>query len=300
MNDISRILRAAHQVPWAMLPAKLAEIRAFLQARANGNEISAAEKEALLKQAEDRQRFTMAGSVAVIPVMGTVSQRLNMLSATSGGTSTELLEKQIRDAVADTSVSAIVLNVDSPGGTVSGLPELHAAILNARDQKPIAASINSMSASAAYWITSAVKDISISPSGEAGSIGVFAMHEDYSAMLAEDGVKVTLISAAKYKTEGNPYEPLTAEARAAIQSDVDAYYAMFVRDVAKGRGVSQSSVKVDFGEGRMLLAADAVKAGMVDRIETLQDTITRLSGSRSTGKRSAALGAVSEMGAKFR
>lgn len=300
-TEISHILRAATETPWAILPQKLVAIRAFFEARINGAEISAMDREAMVKQAEDRQQYKQQGSVAVVPVFGTISQRVNMMSALSGGggTSTELLGKQIRDAVADSSISAIVLNVDSPGGTVSGLPELHSEILSARESKPVVASINSMSASAAYWLTSACNEVCCTISGEAGSIGVFAMHEDLSAAAEMEGVKVTYISAGRFKTEGNPFEPLSDEARAQIQSDVDKFYSMFVRDVAKGRGISVSDVKANFGEGRMLLASDAKAAGMVDRIETLDQTVSRLSrtGKFSNSRKAAAI--QTEMAGKF-
>lgn len=276
-TELSRIWKAAQTTPWAILPEKLAEIRSVLVHRMRGEVIAAEEREAWLKKAEERTRARRAGSVSVLPVFGTIAQRMNVMMAMSGGTSTEILEREIRQAIADPDVSAIVLDVDSPGGTVSGLPEIHSIIMDARNQKPIVASVNSFSASAAYWITSAASEIAVTPSGEVGSIGVFAMHVDESAALEQEGVKVSLISAGKFKTEGNPFEPLTEEARAAIQADVDAYYSMFVRDVARGRGVSVNDVREKFGEGRMVLAKDAKAAGMVDRVETLNETVARLS-----------------------
>jgi ClpP class serine protease len=95
-------------------------------------------------------------------------------------------------------------------------------------------------------------------------------------MLEQDGVKVTLISAGKFKTEGNPFEPLSDEAREAFQADIDAFYAMFTNDVAKGRGASADDVRSGFGEGRMVMARDAVKAGMADRVATFDETVARL------------------------
>jgi signal peptide peptidase SppA len=275
-SDITHILEAAKSIPWAILPEKLAQIRGFLESRVYGVEISAEEKEALLIKAETQQRYQQQGSIAVIPVSGTVSMRMNLMSAISGGTSTELLGKQIQQAIADPSISVIVLNVDSPGGTVEGVPELHSLIMKARETKPVVASVNALSASAAYWISSAATEITMTPSGKVGSIGVFAMHQDLSAAAAAEGVKVNYISAGKYKTEGNPFEPLSDEARAAIQETVDAFYGMFVKDIAKGRGISAKEVQSGFGEGRLVLAPDAKSAGMIDRIETFDATLARL------------------------
>lgn len=275
--EISRILTAAMETPWAILESKLAEIQLVLIGRLQGAELSAEDREAYLLKAEERQRYQQQGSVAVIPVFGVIAQRMNLMSAMSGGTSTEALARQVREAAADPAVSAIVLNFDTPGGTVSGTPEAHAAILEARSVKPIVGFANSMSASAGYWLMSAASEIVSTPSGQVGSIGVIFMHQDVSAAAEAEGVKTTIIKAGKYKADGNRFEPLSDEARSDIQSKVDAAYSMFVKDVAKGRGVPVGDVKSNFGEGRMLLAADAKAAGMIDRIETLDQTISRLS-----------------------
>jgi capsid assembly protease len=111
----------------------------------------------------------------------------------------------------------------------------------------------------------------------------FAAHEDISKALEEEGVKVTLVSAGKYKTEGMPYEPLSAEARALMQQMVDTFGNMFIQAVARNRGIGSYAVKNGFGEGRMVLAQDAVKAGMADGVATLDQTVTRLLG-RGTSK----------------
>ncbi|MCC7371633.1 MAG: S49 family peptidase, partial [Chloroflexi bacterium] len=135
-------------------------------------------------------------------------------------------------------------------------------------------------ASAAYWIASSADEIVVTPSGEVGSIGVFTAHEDISAALEAEGVTVTLISAGKYKTEGNPFEPLSEEARGAIQARVDDYYSMFVRAVARGRGVKPADVRGGFGQGRVVGADEAVRLGMADRVGTMAQTVERLAGRR--------------------
>ena len=103
-------------------------------------------------------------------------------------------------------------------------------------------------------------------------------------MLEREGVKVNFISAGKHKVEGNPYEPLTDEARGAIQARVDEYYSMFVSAVAKGRGVKPADVRGGFGEGRTVGAREAVSLGMADSVATLDETIARMSrGARRRG-----------------
>ena len=127
--------------------------------------------------------------------------------------------------------------LDSPGGSVYGVSELADEIMNARAQKPVIAIANSLAASAAYWIGCSASELYVTPGGEVGSIGVWQAHFDYSQALAAEGVTPTLISAGKYKVEGNPYAPLGEDALGFMQSRVDDYYAVFTKSVARGRGV---------------------------------------------------------------
>jgi signal peptide peptidase SppA len=128
-----------------------------------------------------------------------------------------------RQALADPSIGGIVISVDSPGGSVYGVPELVAEIYRARGQKPVVAVADSMAASAAYWIACQAEQVYVTPGGEVGSIGVLTAHADMSQALANEGVSVSVISAGRYKAEASPYAPLTDEARAAIQARVDEY-----------------------------------------------------------------------------
>jgi signal peptide peptidase SppA len=200
-------------------------------------------------------------------------------SSTGGGTNAEQLGSQFQTMVADPSIKAIVLDVDSPGGSVAGTSELSAMIFNARGRKPIVAQVNANAASAAYWIASAADEIVVTPSGQVGSIGVFGMHDDISKALASEGISRSLISAGKFKVEGNPFEPLGEEARAAMQARVDVAYDTFVRDVARNRGVSLTAVRDGFGQGRMVDAAPAVTEGMADKVGTMQETLSRFGAS---------------------
>ena len=147
---------------------------------------------------------------------------------------------------------------------------------------------NHLAASAAYWIATAADELVVSPSAEVGSIGVFAAHEDMSAALEKEGVKVSLISEGKYKTEANPYEPLSEEARAAVQSRVSEYYDAFVKAVARNRGVKAADVRGGFGEGRTVGARQAVQLGMADRVATLDETIARLQKGAPRGRAASA------------
>jgi hypothetical protein len=136
-------------------------------------------------------------------------------------------------------------------------------------------------ASAAYYLGSQANEVVGTPSGMIGSVGVLMMHVDHSAANEMEGISPTIISAGKYKAEASPDFPLSDEARAYLQSQVDQYYGMFVNAVADGRGVSSDTVRTDYGEGRCLTATDALKVGMIDRVESLDATVQRLLDARS-------------------
>lgn len=234
---------------------------------------------------------TRNGTVAVVPVVGPIVKRDSLFSLLEGGTSTTRLTAQLRALAADESVATILLNVDSPGGTVSGLPELAAEIRRTAQTKRVVAIANDLAASAAYWIAAQADELVATPEALVGSVGVFTQHVDCSALNEQQGVKVTYIHAGRYKVEGNPDEPLTDEARAYIQSIVDDMYGMFVSDVSKGRSaalgtsVTPAMVRAEYGEGRVLTAKDAKAAGMIDRVETYSQAVARLSGVKPAGAR---------------
>lgn len=209
--------------------------------------------------------------IAVIPIYGLIAQHPQSL-----GPSTDLIGAMFDRAMERADVDGVLLSIDSPGGTVPGTPELAAKILDARGTKPILAHANSLMASAAYWIGSMAHELWITPSGEAGSIGVYTVHKDYSKALEEAGVKITPVSAGKYKLEGAPWEPLSEEALAQMQERVSEVYGWFVKAVAEGRGAKASEVKSGYGEGRVLGAKQAVEAKLADKVGTFDDAVAHL------------------------
>jgi signal peptide peptidase SppA len=247
-------VRAVRETPWAILEETYWSIVELVDVRVAGGQFSTEEIQARIGAGPARQDYQTAGTVAIIPVYGVLTPRADLMSEISGGTSVQRLTETFRAAVADDGVSAIVLDIESPGGSSDLIPELATEMRQARGTKPIVAVANTRAASAAYWLGSQADEFVVSPSGDVGSIGVFATHNDISKMQQDLGVKTTLISAGQFKTEGNPFEPLTEEAVQAIQERVDEMYGMFVSDVAKGRNVGVDTVRSDFGQGRMLSA----------------------------------------------
>jgi signal peptide peptidase SppA len=210
--------------------------------------------------------YPYAAGTAFIPVHGILINRFNY--ATPYVTGYNAIRAMLRDALADDDVKAIVLDVNSPGGQAAGCFELADDVRAARETKPVLAYADSMAFSAAYALASAAHEIALPASGEVGSIGVVAMHVDLSKALDETGIKVTFVYAGKHKVDGNPYEPLSDDARADIQAGVDALYAQFVSCVAAGRGERLSVEQARATEARCYLATDAVQAGLADSVTT--------------------------------
>lgn len=271
-----RILKFVAEHPWAILPARLDTILEILELRAAGQMFTDEEIQRRINAGPGRGSAGPVGAVAVLPLHGVMAPRMTLMTDISGGTSAEDFGQLFRAAVADPDIGAIVLDVDSPGGSVFGIEELATVIRGGRGRKPIVAVANTLMASAAYWVASQADEILASPSSQVGSIGVIGVHQDVSQAEAKIGVKTTLVTAGKFKGDGNEHEPLTDTARAAMQQMVDTYYASFVRDVARGRAVPDTQVREGMGEGRILGARDAVKAGLADGIGTLGQVVARL------------------------
>jgi signal peptide peptidase SppA len=207
---------------------------------------------------------------------GVLAPRMNLLSDVSGGATYEEATMQLREATANPAIGAIVLDWDSPGGSVAGATELAREVLRARTIKPVISQANFQMCSAAYWVGACATEIVAAPSAMLGSIGVYSIHEDLSVALQQAGIKLTYISAGKFKVDGNEAEPLSETARTTLQTHVDQAYARFVGDVAKGRGINEAVVRSGYGQGTSVTADEALALGMIDRIATVDDTLGSL------------------------
>lgn len=229
--------------------------------------------------ADDEEDFDprSAAPLVVVPLHGFLMRRATGLAALFGARGLVDFQETLGALAQAPQVKHVVLDVDSGGGSVYGVHETWAAVRALAAIKPVTAVISGVAASGGYWIASAASRVLITPSGEAGSIGVFGVHADCSAFWEEKGVRHTIVSAGKFKTETTDLAPLSKDAQAAMQRRVDAHYAQFVGDVAAARGVSTDAVRQGYGEGRVLTAADAQAAGLVDGIQSLDDTLGSIS-----------------------
>jgi signal peptide peptidase SppA len=208
----------------------------------------------------DRYRaYGMEEGVAIIPVQGILSPG-NFLC----GTSYDFIRTGFDAAMSADDVRAIVLDINSPGGTVEGCFDLADHIYAARGKKPIWTILGESAYSAAYAIASAADHITVPRTGGAGSIGVVSCHVDMSKMLATTGIKVTFIQYGARKTDGAAEKSLSDQAVASFQADVDALGKLFVATVARNRGLKAQAIKDT--EAATYLGSAAVGIGLCDEI----------------------------------
>lgn len=286
--------------PWALRPETMNAYAAVLARRIArkegvlfaGRDGSGPEDEAGhgTSAAAPRGGIGRAGSIAVLPIRGTIVQYAEQLDMCEGGTTTREISQALASALADDTVGSILLHIHSPGGSVYGVQELGDEIRAANKQKPVVAMADSLAASAAYWLGSQAGEFYMTPGGEVGSIGVWQAHQDLSKHLEMLGVNVTLISAGKFKTEGHPYAPLDEEAARFLQLRTDDYYAAFTNAVSKGRNVPIAQVRDGMGQGRVLGADAALAEKMVDGLMTFPEVVKKMqrdAKAASRGSRSA-------------
>lgn len=224
-------------------------------------------------------------AVAIIPLQGVLMPKggEDWFGAWQGMDRTRA---QLAAAAASPDIAAIVLDVDSPGGSVAGTPETGAAVAAATQAKKVVAMVDGLCCSAAYWIASQANEVVATPSSDIGSIGVYSIHAEYSQALRNSGIALTITksSDSPFKAEGNPYEPDTDTARAFRQQRVDSMCADFIRAVATGRGATQTNVRETYGRGRALDAKTALSFGMIDSIGDMGGALSRLAPASAPAK----------------
>ena len=265
--------------PWAITPQMHSVILDIYAKHVMGDNLDAeglASLEAKLgrKLENERKPYSVVDGVAVLPLVGVMAKRANMFMQISGGVSTQIFAQEFIRAINDPEVSAIIINADTPGGSVDGTPDLGDVIYNARGIKPILAWSDGTIASAGTWVASAADKVYISSDVVVtGSIGVVTQHTDYSKAQKKEGVKTTEITAGKYKRIASSYSPLSDEGKATIQGQLDYIYSGFVDAVAKHRGMSVDDVLARAADGRIFIGRQGIDAGLVDGIKSFNEVL---------------------------
>ncbi|MCS4509142.1 S49 family peptidase [Xylophilus ampelinus] len=238
--------------------------------------------------ANEQQAYKLRdGGVAVFGIDGVLAPKMNLFMEISGGMSMQMMRQQIESAGADPRVRALVLAIDSPGGSVHGTPELAATIREIAGIKPVVTLASATMASAGYWIGAAANAVYITgPTVLVGSIGIVANHEFNPRA---GGRQVTEISAGKYKRIASGNEPLTEEGRAYMQAQIDHIYSVFVDAVAQYRDASAEQVLEHMADGRVFVGQQAINAGLVDGVSSLDALVEDLATNpaKHTGRRKA-------------
>lgn len=225
-------------------------------------------------------RVNTVGKIAVLPLHGVIEQRASIWMEWFGGCSTDRFGAMYQTLMDDPKIKGIVVDIDSPGGTVPGVMELSDMIYASRGRKPVVGVANSKSASAAYWIGSAFDQLYVTPSGGVGSVGVYSMHLDFSKALENEGIVPTLFAMPEFKAEFNGFSPLSDATKEHEMGEIDRIYGQFVSAVAKHRGTTAANVRQNYGKGRMVDAHAAVAAGMADKVATLEQVVSRMAAGR--------------------
>lgn len=280
---MSRVFQALTAEPWAITPDALQMI-ARIVARHDMPDASKGEPEFVKRDYQlmagpsaqrlaGAQRAFVIDGVAILPITGPIFPRANMMTEMSGATSVTMLQNDHRVAMNNADVGAILPLIDSPGGAVSGINAFADQLAAGAKRKPTVAYVSGTAASAAYWIASAANEIILDRTSLVGSIGVVAAVPVQVAPDSEGEIWLDIVSTG---APNKRPDAMSDEGRAEIIATLDAIERQFVADVAKGRKTTVAKVLSDFGAGGVKVGADGVAAGMADKVQSYEATLSSL------------------------
>lgn len=266
---MSNAFDMASSQPWLMLPSALESLLAISERLGDPVALQAR----LGHKLDNARTVAVRNGVAIVPVTGPIFRYANMFTEISGATSTQILATDIRQALDNPAVKAIVLNIDSPGGVASGINELADMIYAGRSQKRIVAYVGGTGASAAYWIASAAHEVVVDDTAMVGSIGVVVE----VSVDAETGKGAKRYEIVSRNAPNKRPDLATEQGRAKVGETIDAMAAVFENKVARNLGVAPGRVPAMGGHGGLLVGLAAVKSGLAHRLGSLEGLIASLS-----------------------
>lgn len=274
MTRSSRVLDFYASKAWAIPEANLQEMYEIYKTALERKELGGyLDPEAVAartgKPLDNTRTVINRNGVAVIPITGPIFRYANLFTEISGATSVDVLAKDFQSALDDRQVRSIVLDINSPGGEADGTAELAQHIFAARGQKPVVAYVSHLGASAAYWLASAADEIVANDAASLGSIGVVA-----SVCIHKDKNHLEFVSSQSPNKRPNPQ---TESGRSQIQEWLDSLGEVFINTVARNRDMTAEDIIEQGGRGGLRVGAKAVKAGLADRLGTLEGVISELS-----------------------
>jgi signal peptide peptidase SppA len=226
-----------------------------------------------LPERESNPLLSVENGIASVRVHGPLMRQPDLFSVLLfGATDMDQVSAAISEAVEREDVDALLLDIDSPGGTVNGTPELGHAVADAAKRKTVYAFSAGQMSSAAYWIASQADAIYATPSARVGSIGVLLPFVDSTEKLRNQGIKVEVFAAGKFKAMGTPGVSLTEEQRELIQSDIEEIAADFKAAVlARGRRIPDEAM-----EGQTFSARKAQRFNLAGTVKSRDEVLARL------------------------
>lgn len=258
---------------WNLLPGVEADVAARLTAYLRYCAEHGVDAGPAGEAARDGLPIRVDNGVAVVPLIGAMVRRAGPFARMFGIAGTDSTRLAIESALADDEVEQILLRIDSPGGSVSGIDQL--ADVVAAATKPVTAISEGMIASAAFYVASQADRIVVGRTDLVGSIGTRMLLFDVSKAFEEKGIEAVAIDSGEFKSAGATGTVITEAHRADFQRIVDFFFNDFVDAVSRGRGMTAKAVR-EVGDGRMFTPDEARASGLIDGVATLQDTLASL------------------------
>jgi signal peptide peptidase SppA len=268
---------------WAILPTELEAMLAYAQSHPPQAPDEEAEARAREAESSGRKPYVIEDGIARLHLAGPMTKKRTSYQSMFGGTSTIALRNAIREALHDDEVKGAFLEIDSPGGTVAGTNALADDIASLAASKPLHAHVHDTMASAALWAGSQSGYVTADPAASIGSIGVIARLVDTSGRYEAEKVKIHVITTGPYKGVGASGAPVPKEHIQEVQREIDAIHELFVAAISRGTGLSPAAVRL-MADGRVHLASDARRMGLIDRVASLDDAFNQLKESISANR----------------
>lgn len=280
MNEIANLLCEPMAMDSRWIPKLLSEIKVGTIIERKPIEVNFYSEHG--QHAKDSVAVPSGNLVAVVPLSGVLTRHGMWTEGTAA------IGRMLLRLEADAEIGAIVLYVDSPGGSVYGTGECADIVYGIRDRGTthVVAAVDPLMASAATWIATAANEVVAIPSADVGSIGVISSYADYSKMYSEMGIDITVVRTPDGKARFTGYEPLTEEMQKVMVERSRLAYSSFLEAMARNRSVSVADVEEKFGAGEVMRSDQGVKAGLIDRVGTIDDVLNGLlSASRKQSSR---------------
>lgn len=226
------------------------------------------------KQLPGTFRAEIRDGIAIIPVVGPIFPRANLFTFFFGGTTLQTLAIDFQAALDNKDVKGILFNVDSPGGSVTGVGEFASQVAAGRNVKPVKSYVYGGGASAAYWIISPSSEIIASETAQVGSIGIIAAIRDTRERDSREGVKTI-----EFVSSVSPYKNLdlaSNEGIARIQRTIDSLGGIMVQQIADFRGTDADTVLAEYGQGDVFTGALAYGRGLIDGIGSFESVLSTM------------------------